>query len=153
MPVFAAVVLAAGCDHGFSPPDVAPPGRILGTVSYTGSWPPADSMRDLRFVAMRFMPQDTTDFLRLNEMAISAGLRRDVAADSFSIEGVDPGPFVYAGIAHQFDANILSWRPLGLVTGNGGIFIVESGQDVHVHVDVDFGHLPVFPPPSVARSR
>jgi hypothetical protein len=110
-------------------------------------------MRDLRFVAMRFMPQDTVDFLRLNEMAISAGLRRNVESDTFSISGVDPGAFVYAGIAHQFDANLLSWRPLGLVEDDGGIFFVESGMDTPVHVDVDFSRLPVFPPPSVAGRR
>jgi hypothetical protein len=148
-----ATLLASGCDHGFAPPDVAPPGRIVGTVSYTGSWPPADSMRDLRFVAMRFMPQDTVDFLRLNEMAISAGLRRNVESDTFSIAGVDPGAFVYAGIAHQFDANLLSWRPLGLVEDDGGIFFVESGADTPVHVDVDFSRLPVFPPPSISGRR
>ena len=151
--LLALLLLGAGCDHGFEPPDVRPPGRIVGTVSYTGTWPPADSMRDLRFVAMRFMPRDTSDFLRLNEMAISAGLRRDVASDTFSVADVDPGAFVYAGIAHQFDRNILSWRPLGLVTDDGGIFHVESGRDVHVHVDVDFSNLPVFPPPSVATDR
>ena len=76
-----------------------------------------------------------------------------MATDTFTIPGVDPGLFVYSGIAHQFDTNILSWRPLGLYTDTGGLFEVEPGQDVHVHVDVDFGSLPHFPPPGVANSR
>jgi hypothetical protein len=142
------LVLLAGCDHGLEPPESSGPGAISGTVLYTGRWPSPDSVQDLRFVAMRFVPQDTSDFLQLTRMAISTGLLYGVESDTFLIENVDPGNFVYSGIAQQFDANILSWRPLGLVDGDGGLFSVATGETTLVHVDVDFSMPPLFPPES-----
>lgn len=141
----AALLSMAGCDHGLAPPEIVP-GRIVGTVAYTGPWPPADSVQDLRFVAMRFMPRDTTDFTNLSQMEISDRLDYGVEADSFVLDPVDPGVFVYAGVAQRFDTDILSWRPVGLIEENGGLFIVGPGQETRVHVDVDFRRLPVFPP-------
>ena len=151
--IVAALLLSPGCDHGLEPPEVDPPGQISGTIQYVGSWPPADSVRDLRFVAMRFVPQDTADFLQLNRMAISERLAYGVSADTFTIDEVETGLFVYSGVAQNFDASILSWKPIGLVVEAGGLFTIESGTTTTVRVTVDFAKPPVFPPPDPSARR
>jgi hypothetical protein len=139
-------LLEIACDDGLAPPVTVPVGTISGEITYTGSWPPADSLVDLRFVAMRFVPVDTSDFLQLNLMEFSETLQMNVVADSFKIEGVVPGTFFYSGVAQHFSTEILAWRPVGLVDSNGGIFEVQPGKQAEVTVHVDFGNLPHFPP-------
>ena len=136
----------SGCDGGLAPPDVKPVGSISGSISYSGAWPSADSLQDLRFVAMRFVPVDTSDFLQLNQMEISPTLQFNVVSDSFLIQDVIPGPFFYSGVAQQFAEDLLAWRPVGLVNENGGLFEVTPGTRTHVTVHVDFSTLPPFPP-------
>ncbi len=142
------VVIASlsGCDHGLEPPDRDAVGALRGRVTYTGAWPPADSLFDLRFVGMRFTPQDTSDFLQLNRMVISSGLQRNVAQDSFFIDGIDEGVLVYNGIAEKFGPGILDWRPAALFTGNDGTIFIREGEVATIEIDVDFSTRPPFPP-------
>src|SRR5690606_17812039 len=95
-----------------------------------------DSLRDLRFVAMRFVPADTADFLQLNRMVFSQGLKRNVAGDTTIIGNVAPGPFPYSGVAQQFSPDPFAWRPGGVVAANGGLFVVQAGETTDVHVEV-----------------
>lgn len=143
----ALALASAACDHGLEPPELQDPGSIRGIVRYTGTWPAEPDVHDLRFVAMRFVPRDTADFLQLNLMAISTRLEYGVASDTFLVEDVDPGVFVYSGVAWQFTPNLLSWKPVGLYEDEGGIFDVEANRVTELRFDVDFGNLPPFPPP------
>ncbi len=135
-----------GCDHGLEPPDFSGTGTIKGTIQYVGTWPALEDLHDLRFVGMRFVPQDTSDFLQLNEMAISSGLQKHVSSDSFEILEAAAGFYLYSGVAQQFEDNFLSWRPVGLYTDDGGIFTVAPNETTTIHLVVDFDNLPVFPP-------
>jgi len=148
--ILAASILGgvAACDDGLVVPDAELSGAIAGEITYLNveAWPPDSSIFDLRFVALRFIPVDTADFLQLNRMEISNGLRRRVASDTFFIGGVDPGTFPYSGVAYQFSDDIFDWRPIGVVTENNGIFSVANGETTHVHVVVDFKNPPIFPP-------
>lgn len=139
--------LVLGCDHGLVPPDAPETGQLVGTIVYTGEWPPLDELNDLRFVAMRFVPRDTSDFLQLNRMVISAGLRRHVNTDSFEILEVPSGLYPYSGVAQKFDSDLLSWRPVGLYTDSGGVFAVDPNKTTRISILVDFANLPPFPPP------
>ena len=137
-----AAVLPA-CDGGFAPPATTP-GAIRGTVRYAGPWPPADSLVEVRFVAMRFIPRDTTDFLQLNNLVFSPQkLRVNVDAGVFVVPDVPPGRYVYAGVAQRYAASLFAWRPVGLVEG---AFTVPPGDTARVTVEVDFRRLPPFPP-------
>ncbi len=142
------VILAtlAGCDHGLEPPDRDAVGALRGTITYTGTWPSADSLFDLRFVGMRFTPRDTSDFLQLNRMVISSGLRRNVAQDTFFIDGIDEGVLVYNGIAEKFGPGILDWRPAALFAGDDGTILIREGEIATIQIDVDFSTRPPFPP-------
>ena len=138
------VALLAGCGSGLQPPDEPGFGSISVRITYEGTWPVADSLRDLRFVALRFVPRDTTDLLQLNRMVISPGLQRNVESDAVTLTGVPEGFYPYAGVAQQFTAALFDWRPVGLVDG---VFEVRPDATTEVFVAVDFGQLPVFPPP------
>lgn len=135
-----------GCDHGLVPPDRDAVGDLYGTVTYTGTWPGPDSLFDLRFVGMRFVPRDTSDFLQLNRMVISPGLKRNVGQDTFLIEGIDVGVLVYNGIAEKFGPGILDWRPAALFTEGDGTIEIEQGRRTEIALHVDFAVRPPFPP-------
>ena len=144
--LFLCSILFSACDHGLEPPAFSGTGRIEGTVEYTGTWPPLEELDDLRFVGMRFVPQDTSDFLQLNQMVISQGLDLHVDSDVFVIDEATTGFYLYAGVAQKFDSDLLSWRPVGLYTADGGVFSVAPNETTQIHLVVDFGNLPVFPP-------
>ena len=148
-PSLLALLLLAGCDHGLTPPEEPPFGAIRGVIVYADpdAWPPRSEVRDLRFVAMRFVPQDTADFLQLNRMEISETLAYGVARDTIRIDNVAVGFFPYTGVAQQVTPDILAWRPVGLLDGNGGFFEVRPGETTEVSVTVDFDNPPPFPPP------
>ncbi len=141
----------AGCDHGLAPPDEPATGVIRAYIEYVQGpedWPPPDSLRDLRFVAMRFVPRDTSDLLQLNRLIFSDRIRDRVSADTVTIAGVETGSFQYSGVAQKFGPDNFDWRPVGIVTANDGFFIVVADETTDVRVIVDFENPPPFPPPS-----
>lgn len=140
------VLLLSACDGGLAPPDSERAGVIQSVIRYRGEWPPADSARDIRFVAMRFVPRDTSDFLELNRLSISDPLTYHAAAETAVVSDVRPGVFVYSGVAVNYAESIFAWRPVGVYADNGGVFSVQEGETTHVAVEVDFGHPPPFPP-------
>ena len=139
------LLLLAACDGGLEPP-ITSTGAIRATIAYPplDQWPSADSLRDLRFVALRFVPRDTTDFFDLTRISFSDGLTRRVLADTVVLSGVPATFYPYAGVAQQFSRNVLDQRPVGLVLGDG--FLVPRGDTVDVRVTVDFRSPPPFPP-------
>ncbi len=147
LPFLFCALLAAGCDHGLAPPDDPPFGAILSVISYEGTWPSADSLQDLRFVAMRFVPRDTADFLQLNRLVFSKNsLDLYVERDTVLIEQAPVGVFVYSGVAQNYSSNLFAWRPVGIYEEGDGIFQVRSGDTTRLSIHVNFAKLPPFPP-------
>lgn len=145
----AIVALVASCGEGLVVPEEELAGAIAGTITYVDGaahWPPYETIFDLRFVAMRFIPVDTADFLQLNRMAISNSLPVGVGTDTFFIADVTPGTFPYSGVAYRFSEDIFDWKPVGVYTENDGIFTVRNGETTLVSVVVDFRNPPTFPP-------
>jgi hypothetical protein len=141
----AAVVMAVGCDQGIAPPDQERVGTISGSISYSAPWPSANEFVEIRFVALRFVPQDTADFLQLNRIEFSRPLTYGLPGDTFTIANVPVGFFPYSGVARQATDDIFSWGPIGLLVENDGVFSVTEGETTRVHVDVDFANPPDFP--------
>ena len=140
----------SACDHGLVPPDEPPAGTLIVDVHYAGhpeSWPEADELHDLRFVAMRFVPQDTSDFFQLNRMVISNRLDYNVPQQTVVLEAVQATPYPYAGVAQQYGSGTFDWRPIGLVEDNGGVIILAPNETTRVSVTADFLDPPPFPPP------
>lgn len=136
----------SACDHGLTPPEDAGEGTIEGFLTYEGEWPSADSLLELRFVGMRFIPKDTADFLQLNRMVISDTLSRFVSADSFLIMNVKTGVYVYSGVAENFGDGIIDWRPIELYQPDQGTFVVRSNETTRISINVDLSSRPPFPP-------
>ena len=141
------VLLLVGCDHGLEPPDLPPFGTLVVDITYTGAWPPADSLRDLRFVAFRFVPRDTADFFRLNELLFSETLPTYVDRHRLVLDSVATGAFVYTVVAQRFSSVITDWRPVGQYTENGGVYTIAPAETTAIVIPVDFLNLPPFPPP------
>ena len=146
--LLALLLTYTGCDHGLEPPDVLPPGAIQGSITYTqgrDNWPSGNSLRDLRFFALPFVPQDTLDLFRdLNVLVFSDRLAYQVDSQRVFVDSVASKTYVYSGVAQQFSRNIFDWRPVGLAP----VFEVRPGEVTEVEIEVDFDNLPPFPPSS-----
>ena len=149
--LLALLLIYTGCDHGLEPPDALPLGSIRGTVTYVGEWPPSDSLNDLRFIALPFIPRDTLDLFRdLNQLVFSDRLAFNVppgSIDTFFVEGVPAQVYVYSGVAQQFTTNLFDWRPVGLAD----LFQVRPREVTELSISVDFNNIPPFPPGQEGR--
>ena len=143
--VAVATLLFAACDGGLAPPVDTEPGVLAGEITYVGTWPDQSEIQDLRFVALRFVPQDTADFLQLNRLIASDPLTYGVDSESFVIRDVDPGVFPFSGVARRESTDLFSWGPLGLYETNDGIIEVGAGDSVHITILVNLDVLPDFP--------
>lgn len=145
-------VFVLGCDHGLEPPEILGEGVIVANFTYEGRVPPGDSLSDLRFIAMRFVPRDTSDFLRLNEIVFSGPMKPFWVNDALfltekvTIERVLEGSYLYNGVAHQYSPSFFDWRPVGLVAENEGLLQVAKDETTFVNVVIDFYDRPIFPP-------
>ena len=142
----AAVSIAfSSCESIIEPPEAIEPGYIRAEISYVSAWPPRNEFVDIRFVAMRFVPQDTTDFLQLNRLEFSEGLQYGAQSQTVLLEDVTLGTYPFAVVARQRTSDILSWEALGIYEDGGGIFQVASAETTVVAITVDFNNLPDFP--------
>lgn len=135
------------CEGGLEPPmdEPDPTGVITGIVTYSGEWPPADSLKDLRFVPLKSVPQKPQDiFADFNNLVFSERLKFDVEQDTFTVSQVPNGNYVYNAVAQNF-GTFTEWRPIGLYKENDGLIIME-GDTVSITIHVDFDNLPPFPP-------
>jgi hypothetical protein len=140
--LFAAV---AGCESEIRPPDEPATGTIQGRVEYVNTWPPRTEVRDLRFVALPFVPRDSTDILRINDLIASETLTYGVDSESFVVSVVPAGTYPFSGIARQRTEDLLSWEALGLYTADEGVFEVREDQVTDLVITVDFDRRPDVP--------
>ena len=146
--LFALLLIYTGCDHGLEPPDALPLGSIRGTVTYVGEWPPSDSLNDLRFFALPFVPRDTLDLFReISQLVFSERLAYYVQADTFFVDSVQAQIYVYSGVAQKFSQRLLDWRPVGLAD----LFQVRPGEVTELSITVDYNNIPPFPPGNERR--
>lgn len=135
------------CEGGLEPPIVEPnpTGVITGVVTYSGEWPPADSLEDLRFVPLKSVPQTAQDiFADIQNLVFSEQLDYFVERDTFTVTDVSNGVYVYNAVAQQYGPNLFAdWRPVGVYEENDGIIIVD-GDTTSITVHVDFENLPPF---------
>lgn len=120
-----------------------PTGVITGIVTYSGDWPSPDSLKDLRFVPLTFIPETPEDiFSEFSNLVFSEQLDFNTERDTFIVENVPNGKYIYNTIAQQF-GQVTDWRPVGLYKENGGIIIIDD-DTVSITIHVDFENLPPF---------
>lgn len=141
--------LFASCEGGLEPPmeEPDPTGVITGVVTYLGEWPPEDSLEDLRFVALKTKPQSATDIVSVfPNLPFSETLDFNVERDTFLVDSVENGTYVYNTVAQQFGNSLFTdWKPVGLYEENGGIIIINN-DTASIEIRVDFNNPPLFPP-------
>ena len=143
------IVIQPGCDKGLEPlveePD--PTGVIMGTVTYSGEWPPENELIELFFIPLPFKPTSIVQILQqMNNLRTSNSLQRYQDEDEFMVDDVPNGAYIYNIIANQYGRNQLTdWRSLGVYDENDGVIIV-SGDTTVISIHVDFDNLPPFPP-------
>lgn len=152
IPHLFAILLTAflvSCDGGLAPIEQEPDpfGVIIGSITYTGEWPPEEEFIQFFFVPLEFKPQTFLEVLAdRDNLRPSDRLNYGVDEDTFVVDELVNGTYIYNVIANQFGPSpILNWRPLGVYTENDGVITVE-GDTTYIHIDVDFNNLPPFPP-------
>lgn len=125
--------------------ETEPTGVITGIVTYSGEWPPADSLERLVFVPLKKVPQTAQDiFADIDNLVFSEQLDYFVERDTFTVNNVPNGRYIYNAVAQQYGTNIFDdWRPVGLYEENGGVIIVD-GDTTSIAVHVDFDNPPPF---------
>jgi len=143
------ILFLISCEGGLAPIEQEPEpfGVIVGTVTYIGDWPPPNELQELVFVPLPFKPQTFLEvILDLDNIRFSDRLQFNVDEDTFVIDEIENGTYIYNIIANQFGPIVFSdWRPLGVYTENDGVITVE-GDTTYIQIDVDFNNLPPFPP-------
>lgn len=152
--VFVSALLAVACDHGLSPEaaDVDP--GFGGTLRVTGSWPPADSVRDLRVVAFRnYPPKDILSEVINGSAVFSDALPYGENSIPYTIqdENLD-GTFAYVVVAQNYGEDpFQDWRAVGVFTTTGDVTqpsAVDLGSGLFVpsvDITVNFYDLPPQP--------
>ncbi len=156
----AAVFLSlAGCnEQGLDPNDVTEPG-FRGTISFISKRPPADSLKDLRIVAVPYFPIDTLFLpiiLKVVEGTIPFGENITSKADSGTYHSyemlVKPQVYHYIAVVQQFGPDVFShWKVVGVHSFEQAPFLpkpvaVKDGvMSTGVDITVDFYNLPPQP--------
>jgi hypothetical protein len=152
------LVLTGGCDKGLAP--VALKTGFGGVIHFVSSWPPVDSVLDLRVVAVPYYPVDTLTS-QLIDKILSGVIPYSLTAlplqgDSnmtVAYEMLIPATrYYYIAVVQQYGADVFhDWRVVGAHTNTTSLvppFTVNVIQDVFVdsiNITVDFKHLPPQP--------
>ncbi|MBP9211291.1 MAG: hypothetical protein KBF97_00755 [Bacteroidetes bacterium] len=148
----------SACDKGLDPNTVSEPG-FGGTITYADVFPPSDSLRDLRLVAVPYYPIDTLFqplILKVIDGVIpfsadlraSAGPGQSVPYSMF----LKPKTYYYVAVVQQFGIDPFShWKVVGVYTSSPTdtipkVLNVADGTFVpNINISVDFYHLPPQP--------
>lgn len=153
------LLFLAGCDHGgLDPTSVQEPG-FSGQIRFQGRRPAADSLKDLRLVAVPYYPIDTTFQLVIlkvldGTIAFGTELTPSVSSDSpvrYELR-VKPNVYPYVAIVQQYGADVFSqWRVVSvygysaLHPSPSPVTVRDGELTTSIDLTVDFDHLPPQP--------
>lgn len=149
-----------GCDNtGLNPNEYQEPG-FSGTITFSGSIPPADSLRDLRLIAVPYYPIDST-FVEIFDKIINQGIipfseglsGKVTPGGSFEYTlNVKPQTYFYVALVQNYGINFLTdWRVVSVygytsLSPNPVPITVLDGKMLQgINFIVDFYSLPTQP--------
>jgi hypothetical protein len=153
-----ALFLFHGCDKGLVPTEPPPgPGALSGLITYA-SWPPPDSLFDLRIVAFRdFPPEGIVSSVLGGEAAVYPPIG-DTALVPFFVDSLryafdlPSGRYEYLAVAQQYGPNLFTdWRPVGQYDLDTNLAVptpidVPPGDTLrNIIIHVDFANPPPAP--------
>lgn len=153
--------MVSSCDSGLDPIAAQQAHKALpsisGTITYKGgvaTWPPADSVKDIRVVAFtRYPPPDILAEVLSQKAYFTNQLPSPADSTSYTISFPAPSPQRLAAVvvAQQYGPDIQKhWRVIGIysLTGNNqpsSIDFSTTTAQQHVDITVDFANLPPQP--------
>ncbi len=146
------VLILASCSEGLEPNFKTFPenkSKIYGTITFKGSWPIADSLKDLRVIGIKnFPPKDfQTAFFAGDILFTEATLSYYVPSINYEIV-VDDAPLAieYLAVAQNY-GGLLEWKAVGVYSAEGEPIVlqVQKGKSIEANFTVDFDNLPPQP--------
>ncbi len=156
---FAGILFLSACkEQGLDPNDAVEPG-FGGTITVNGPIPPADSLFDLRIVAVPYYPIDTLVqplILKVvgGEIPFSENYRPRIASGAVITYDlfVRPKTYHYIAVVQQYGIDVFSqWRVVGVYgqmnTSQTPLSVtVGDGKFIrNINITVDFYRLPPQP--------
>ncbi len=146
------ITLLASCGEGLEPNQLTFPekqSKIYGTITFKGSWPSIDSLKDLRVIGIKnFPPKDfQTAFFNGDILFTEDSLAYFVDSIDYEIEIEKPPLTIeYLAVAQNY-GELLDWKAVGIYEANGTPIIldVEEGMSLEANFTVDFDNLPPQP--------
>ncbi|MCL4539947.1 MAG: hypothetical protein M1378_10215 [Bacteroidetes bacterium] len=154
-----------GCNRGLSPTQASSSGPtgFGGTIRFLSSWPPADSVQDLRVVAFyHYPPSNILTEVSGGQAKVypaigMSGLPKFVDSLSYEFNLDSAATFRYVVVAMQYGSNPLQdWTVVGAYGYSHGVgqpdsVVVSAGKFMNgIDIDVDFKNTPPNPLGSVA---
>lgn len=154
-----ALSLLVSCDGGLEPTakedPTKPKNLIFGTIRYVqgkDSWPPADSMKDLRIVFFTSLPDSAgilSDLVAGKVLFTDSSLAFNVDSSSYQFKvTTTPITFKYIAVAQNY-GTFLDWKVVGLYSNDGvtpkELFIGKDSVVRNIDINVDFKNLPPQP--------
>lgn len=154
------LAFAFGCDGGLDPTS-QPPEAILGgrliVRGGTASYPPRDSLFDLRVVAFRTIPRDSSIIAAV--LGGQAYFTPTSVLDSssytitisFTESTPDPLRLEYIAVAQQYGPNVFSdWRVVGVYAADTlwtprAVVLTRGERRTDVDITIDFRNPPPQP--------
>lgn len=144
-----------GCeDHGLAPATQSDTPGFSGLIRVRSTWPPQDSVRDLRIAAFRnYPPKDILSEVLSGTAVFSEELPYGVDSVSYRVQAEAlNGSFAYVVVAQNYGPDpFKEWRAVGVYTVTGD-FTKPSPIDLGegrflrgIDVEVDFINLPPQP--------
>lgn len=155
-----AAVLLAGCDGGLDPTKLPPDAHISGKLIVRGgrqTYPPPDSLRDLRVVAFRTLPRDSSILAAILNGQAYYTQTPVIDSSSYTItipftdQTPDPLELQYIAVAQQYGPNVLSdWRVVGVYAQDSlwtpkSVVIGRGEQRTDIDITIDFRNPPPQP--------
>ncbi|MEN3027267.1 MAG: hypothetical protein ABDH31_06125 [Chlorobiota bacterium] len=146
------LVLMEGCTGGLDPEALPKEAKIQGVVYFRGTWPPQDSLYDLRVVAFQqYPPRNVVDEVLSGRAVFSERLRFRVDSEPYQlVVSQTPMVFRYIVVAQQYGSDIFQhWRVVGVyardVTRPDSLRVEPGEIYAGVDIVVDFDRLPPQP--------
>lgn len=143
------ILIMLSCDGGLEP---ANPTILKGKILFSDidTWPPSDSLIDLRLVALKnYPPADIVTEITSGNAYFTETLPFFVDSIDFELEIKDaPVELKYIGVAQNFD-DILDWRVVGVYSenfdNNHSPLFINRGEELFINIRVDFNDIPEQP--------
>jgi hypothetical protein len=156
------LLLLVSCDSGLDPvatgKETEAKPSISGLITYkngASSWPPADSIKDIRVVAFtRYPPPDIIAEVLGQKAFFTEAMPVGVDSSSYRIELPSPLPAGIAAIvvAQQYGNDITKdWRVIGIYSATGdntqptALDLTTASIWRNINITVDFSNLPPQP--------